>query len=389
MNKKKPVIWSILFLFTSAYLQAQEQPELNIGGAVRFNYNYSTWKQEQARRGGDFGFDVFRLDVKAGYKGIDLDAEYRLYSNSFGGGMLKQGALGYAFNNKDKLQIGLVPVPFGNSPINSNSFFFSLNYYLGLEDNYDMGARFTHVGDKMEYSLAFLKNAEELDFGDNSDLSPSRYAYDVGSIDLHGDGNLSFRNKKVNQLNGKIDFKFGENAVRHKIGVSAQFGGLYNLDTKNTGTHYATAAHYNLEYRKLEMKAQYTRYAYNPKAPNSESKDVVALAAYGGAYLVAAQANTYTLGLSYKIPVSWKPISELSVYNDYGYMHKPAAGFKSSQMNVTGVMVSAGKVVTYIDVAAGKNQPWLGPEWNNALAQGGEQQDKWHVRCNMNIGYYF
>jgi hypothetical protein len=30
-------------------------------------------------------------------------------------------------------------------------------------------------------------------------------------------------------------------------------------------------------------------------------------------------------------------------------------------MNVTGVLVSAGNVYTYFDIAAGKDQPWLGP----------------------------
>jgi hypothetical protein len=37
--------------------------------------------------------DVFRINAKAKYKGIKLNAEYRLYSEGFGGGMLKQGWL--------------------------------------------------------------------------------------------------------------------------------------------------------------------------------------------------------------------------------------------------------------------------------------------------------
>lgn len=388
MNKKKPVLWSILFLFLSVCVQAQEQPQLHIGGALRFNYNYSSWKPEQKKRGGDFGYDVFRLNAKAAYKGLDLDAEYRFYANSFGGGMLKHGAIGYALNPKDKLQIGLVKIPFGNAPFNSNSFFMSLNYYLGLEDNHDMGISYTHIGDKIDYTVAFFKNAEELDFGNDSDLSPNRYAYDVGSIDLNGDGNLSFRNKKINQVNAKANVKFEENRLKQHIGLSVQYGGLYNLDTQNTGNHYAAALHYTMEYDRLGVKAQYTHYKYNPKSPTDESKDVIALAAYGAPYLVAAKSDVYTLGVSYKIPVSWNPITELRAYNDYGYMHKPNTGFKASQMNVTGVMVTAGNLVTYVDFAAGKNQPWLGPEWNNAFAHGAEKA-KWDMRFNINIGYYF
>ena len=37
----------------------KEKPVLKIGGALRFNYNYSDWKAGCRKRGGDFGFDVF------------------------------------------------------------------------------------------------------------------------------------------------------------------------------------------------------------------------------------------------------------------------------------------------------------------------------------------
>ena len=41
-------------------LAAQEKTMLKIGGALRFNYNYSDWKPENRNRGGEFDFDVFR-----------------------------------------------------------------------------------------------------------------------------------------------------------------------------------------------------------------------------------------------------------------------------------------------------------------------------------------
>jgi hypothetical protein len=65
-----------------------------------------------------------------------------------------------------------------------------------------MGVKFTTK--KWNYSLAFFKNAEELRFGNNSDVSNSRYP-DVASIDLDGDGVLDLRNK-VNQVNGKLSY---------------------------------------------------------------------------------------------------------------------------------------------------------------------------------------
>jgi hypothetical protein len=46
-------------------------------------------------------------------------------------------------------------------------------------------------------------------------------------------------------------------------------------------------------------------------------------------------------------------------------------------MNVTGVLVSAGSVYTYFDIAAGKD-PWLGPNWTNGLGAGSPDA-KWEV----------
>lgn len=120
----------LLFLLaTSIAVNAQSEqeiPKVTVGGALRFNYNYSDWKEGSKDRGGDFGFDVFRIDVDAAYKKIILDAEYRFYSKSSGGGMLKSGWLGYAFTPQDEIQIGLTRVPFGITPYNSNSYFFRL-----------------------------------------------------------------------------------------------------------------------------------------------------------------------------------------------------------------------------------------------------------------------
>lgn len=380
--------WKYLFLLVSISAFSQEKPQLRIGGALRFNYNYSTWKDGQQDRGGDFGYDVFRINAKGEYKGIKLNAEYRLYADDFGGGMLKQGWIAYDFNPKDEIQIGLTQVPFGITQYNSNSWFFSLNYYVGLEDDHDMGVKFKHRGEKWEYDLAFFKNAEELRFGSNSDISNSRYSYDVSSIDLDGDGSLDSRNKEINQLNGKVAYQLGNDKTKHKFGVSGEWGGLYNLDTKKTGDHYALAAHYELNRGNFGIKAQVSHYQHNPKNAEGERDDVVAMTAYGAPYLVASEATLYTLGVGYSIPVKWGPISNVHVYNDFGYMDKAMDHFKDSFMNVTGAMLTAGNVYTYIDVAAGKDQPWLGPVWTNALAQGTEDAN-WEMRFNINIGYYF
>jgi hypothetical protein len=73
-------------------------------------------------------------------------------------------------------------------------------------------------------------------------------------------------------------------------------------------------------------------------------------------------------------------------------------------------MLTAGKVYTYIDLAVGKNQPWLTDSFGTGLGKGHSysnqptdyyynlsragqavptQKLKWNYRFNINIGYYF
>lgn len=368
-----------LFLATSFVATSQVQneiPKVSIGGALRFNYNYSDWKEGNKDRGGDFGFDVFRLNVNASYKKVLLDAEYRFYAKSAGGSMLKSGWMGYAFSPEDQLQVGLTRVPFGITPFNSHSYFFQINYYAGLEDDSDMGIKYVHKDAKWEYALAFFKNAEELDFASASPLSDSRYAYDVA-------GN----NKENNQLNSQLFYSFG-NAVKHRLGVSAMYGGLYNIETMKNGNHNALAVHYEMNYNRWNLKLELASYDKNPENKEGDTRDVVMMTAYGAPYAVASRANLYTAGLSYTVPVAWGPVSDLQFYNDFGWMDKSANGFKDSFQNVTGCMITVGSIYAYADYALGKNQAWLGPEWTNAFAEGGSS-NSWHGRANLNLGYYF
>ncbi len=372
----KTFLLAILGLLAGFPTLAQDKPELKIGGALRYNYNLSSWKEGQKKRGGDLGYDMFRINADAAFKGIHLNAEYRLYSNENGGGFLKQGWLAYNFDEQNQIQLGLTQVPFGIQQYNSHNWFFNLTYYVGLEDDHDMGIKYSHTGEKLEYQLAFFKNAEELRFGNNSEVSASRYSYDIAG-----------RNKEVNQFNGKIAYKFGEE-TKSKFGVSLEYGGLYNLDTEEIGNHAAFAAHYEINNGNWNGKAQFISASNNPINALGVSRNVVTMAAYGAPYEVAADFNIYSFGIARAVPVKWGPISNLQFYNDFAYMQKKTPGFTDSYQNVTGVLVTAGSVYTYIDYAAGYNHSWLGGNFVDDFAIGNPDA-KWEARFNINIGYYF
>ena len=368
----------LLFLgsFPCSSLQAQETPEVDFGGALRFNYNLSSWKPGQKSRGGDFGYDMFRINAVAAYKGIYVNAEFRHYSEAFGGGMLKQGWFGYKFTETKELQVGLTQVPFGIQQYNSHNWFFNLGYYMGLEDDHDMGVKYMNLGEHLEWQLAYFKNAEELSFGDVSAVSPNRYSYDVA-------GN----NKEVHQGNLKLLYKWGD-SLQSRLGTSAQYGGLYNIITKKTGNHYALAIHYEADFRLWNLKTEAMLVSHNPRNLPENSEEVITMAAYGAPYEVAADFNLYTFAISRDVPVDWGPISNLQFYNDFGYMQKKETAFEDSFMNVTGVLLTAGNLYTYIDYAAGYNHSWLGGNFIDDFAAGNPDA-RWEARFNINFGYYF
>ena len=357
--------------------QAQERvlPKFKLGGALRFNYNFCDWKPGHRDRGGDFGFDVLYFKLSGSYRNIILSADYRFYSKDFGGPMLKYGWIGYQFNDKSQMQLGLTGVPFGIQPIASHNFFLQIAYYIGLEDDSDMGIKYLYQGDTWDFTFAFFKNADELLFGSDNETSDDRYGYDVAG-----------RNKEINQINGQAFYKFGE-STRQRLGGSAEFGQLYNLDTRKNGTHYAFALHYELTTKRVSLKAQLTTYAMNPKNGEGDDDELISMTAYGAPYLVAAKANVYMLGAGYTIPVNRKFLKKIQVYNDFGWLNKQNNDYKDSFQNVTGCMLDGGPVCIYVDYALGKNHGWLGPNFNG-FGAGGES-DSWHARFNVNVGYYF
>ncbi len=392
---KRSFITALCLLLTSTLFAQESKPTLKIGGALRYNYNLSSWKKEQVKRGGDFGFDTFIINAKAQYKGVKLIADYRLYSKENGGGFLKKGWLEYDFNPHHNLQLGLTQVPFGIGEYNSHSYFFSMNYYIGLEDDYDMGIKYGYKNKHWDIDLAFFKNAEEMKFGNDSDLFSSRYSYDIASMDVNGDGKLDYRAKELNQLNARFVYKLQTGEAKHRFGLSGQFGQVRNMLDDEYGQQQAFAGHYQLDWGGFNAKFQATYYQYKTyDSDNSQaylpisSPDRVAMTAFGYPYLVAWEGATYTAGLAYTIPIKSKLVSSIQLYNDFSILNKSDKGFENSYMNILGTAITAGNIFMYVDYAIGKNQPWLGGNWTTALAQG-DPNAKWESRFNINLGYYF
>ena len=51
------------------------------------------------------------------------------------------------------------------------------------------------------------------------------------------------------------------------MGFSVEYGGLYNSTTRDTGDHWAAAAHLNGTYGRWNIMAEAIRFSFNPENP--------------------------------------------------------------------------------------------------------------------------
>jgi hypothetical protein len=363
--------------------EAKAASTIKVGGAVRFQYSYEDYDDDNRDRGGDLDLDTVRLDFNGTVSDIIFSAQYRYYQYM---NVIHHADLGYQFTDNWLGKIGITQVPFGITPYNSNSFFFSTNYYLGLEDDYDSGLNFTGNYGDHEINIAYFLNDEMggLD-GYVSDRS-ARYSYDILAARAPGDGIYDTPSTdpkspagdqslaENNTLNLRYAYHFGDT----EVGASYMQGDIEG-PTGTVGDRDAHAIHVKSQFDNIGVMFQYTSYEYDLDTPT----DRIAVGAYAFFDTIPTSADIYNLNLSYSKPVSWGPISNLKFYNDFSLMTNKAGSFDNDTiMNVLGVAVTSGNLYTQIDFITAQNQPFIG----GSLA--GDADDM-NSRLNVNFGYYF
>ncbi|QIA08244.1 hypothetical protein [Draconibacterium halophilum] len=406
MNLRKNLLLFILIFASSVVLAQDDEKEdgFKIGGAMRFNLLSTNYESGASNLNPQFTWDTWRLNVDGSMGDIDLSFEYRFYP-TFGTHFIHHGFLGYEWSDQVYMELGVTQVPFGITTYASHSWWFQGPYYVGLEDDYDMGINFDiNPSDKVEISVAYFRQAEpegpkfggDVTFGN---AGPGRYSYDVvpgNGAYVAADGEIvttSASLRELDQFNARLAVDVSEG---WEVGVSGQVGRIYNsvLDEAKAAT--AFAAHVVGNFGRFNLKAEYINYNYKAQGDNGQDLDVVQMGAYGYEYFggdgytggVASNSNMYVVGLAYTIPVEFGPISSIQPYVDYTLIDKKEEAFFDTQHLIPGFLISAGPVYTYVDYAMGKNQPWLTESFGKGLGSGVEDPD-WNKRFNINIGYYF
>lgn len=377
----------LMFLSTYTFeaVAQDDESSLSVGGAVRYNVILTDYEDGTLdNNDGQFTWDTWRINVNAENNGVKLNFEYRFYP-TFNTHFVKQGWVGYDFNDQDNLQIGVTQVPFGNLQYNSHNWWFQGPYYVGLEDDHDMGIKYTHTDDNWDVMAAYFFQPE-----------PAGPAAGTGSFGFGGSGRYSYdivpsgnqTNYERNQLNlrGTRTFEIDHGTVN--VGASGQVGQIWNQVLDETTSRYALAVHTDINYGNWNFKGQFTNYGMDAQNDNGQSIDAVMMGAYGSPYPVATEMNMYSAGLSYSYDVDWGPITNLNFYNDYTYFQKNIEDFNDAHQHVLGFLLSAGDVYTYFDIARGSNHPWLTESFGQGLEQG-VNDARWNTRFNINIGYYF
>ena len=363
-------------------LEKDRANSFKIGGALRVQYVYRDWDAASRKQAGTLDFDTFRFNINGTYKGIILSTEYRFYR---GWNSLKYGWMGYDFTSHWQGRFGLTRIPFGILPYASHSYFFSSNYYLGLEDTYDAGVKMLYRNPRSPWDvrLAFFKDAQ---FGLYGSGDPGRYSFNVVTASgTARNGDPAQQNVGDNMLAGRVAYTFGRQGATTRVGVSLLAGQLYNKTTMRNGSRWAAGLHVNGNYGRWNVMIEFLRYEYHPRNPPGVNGDVIQLGAYDYYYPVPAGADSGLVNVAYTLPVRWGPVSSLKFYNDYTEIFRKQGNYPPTQMNILGTGIHAGKVYVYVDLVTARNQPFIG----GLMAPRTTDDRSWNTRFNINVGYYF
>ena len=361
----------------TATAEPKQEEGITFGGAIRTNYSYTSYDDGNKNRGGDFDFDIFRINMSGEVGGITLNSEIRFFDYMTA---IKYAYAGYQFSENWQVQAGITKVPFGNQSYNSQNYFFSTNYYLGLEDDFDLGVVFKRsIADNWQFDVGFFKNDELGGVDGYVDNRSDRYSYDIVGIRGEGEGIYDEPSEglgEYNTLAGRFAYHFASGEVKTEVGVSALQGGIHNGE-KRAGDYQAWAVHTSSQYRNWHLQLQHSQYDYD-----IGQADRLAVGAYSFYDSIAADAKSTTLNVAYDMAVDFGPVTDLQFYNNFGLVYDKSDDSENTMMNVLGMSVAAGGLFTYFDFVHAKNQPFIG-----GSAAG--DSDETEQRFNINIGYYF
>ena len=352
--------------------KVEDETSLVIGGALRLNYAWQDYNEQRKDRFGDFGLELFRIDVNGKYDQLFLSVQYRWYATFEA---IHHGYFGFRFTPEFEFQLGIHQVPFGILPYASHSFWFDATYYLGFEDDYDAGLKFIYRPGAWDFQAAFYKNSEYIDAS-----RTARYSFDLVTSEEQ-------TNQEINQFNFRIarilkpipDLKID-------VGASIEFGQIYNQTTRDKGSRFAYALHSDLYYKSWNFQLQWVNYEFKPKNPQGVDPRTVQLAAFQFPFLIAAKGDVININFAKGFELGWLLLDNIKFYLDASKVFTSKTyGHNSTQIVIGSLLVKKG-LFTYVDYIFGQNMWFSG---GPGIGLEAPDSNKWLSRLNINFGFYF
>jgi hypothetical protein len=372
MRKLLPAFALASFSFCAASAAWADELPFNLTGHARVNYGHQDWQLPEFRDG--FEFESFKLGVSGDTDKFSYKAEYRWYENvDFN--TVRFADLTYHYDERTDITAGITQTPFGLQPFASNNFWFSVNYYLGFEDDYDAGIKINHQRGNWDFQAAYFMNDEY-----NDAAKFSRYSFDVAD-----DG--EYRNQEDGQYNLRANYSasFIRGATTD-IGVSYQYGNILNLDTLDDGDMNAYAVHLRHIQGNVKVELQYIDYEYDLAVPEGQADDRIALSAFTFPFLAAADGETYSANFVYSVPYQFDHIESVTCYSEFSAAKGQEASGKRSSQWINGCSFGWSKLFVYVDSIQGKNMWFSGGPGVGLDLDGREETTH---RLNINLGIYF
>lgn len=347
-----------------------QQIDFDIYGSVKLNYSYANFSESSKDKLGDLAFESFILGVDAKQGKWGVKAEYNFSTNDF----IKYGYGYYQVNEQWQLQLGVNKVPFGSPDYISNSYWFSIPYYMGFEDDRDVGFKAEYKDDAWATQLAFYKGAEY------KASENKRYAADLYTGSVNG---TEYNNEEVNQINYRQTYTVQYEGGTTELGGSVQVGQIYNALVGKKGDRLALAAHIDSRFNQWRLQLQAIHYEFDTPI---ENENKIALSLLSWQYEVADKGQIYDVNLSRKVKTSW---GSINFYNDFSFMTPDVddASFDNTIQNILGAGIAAGPTYTWVDFVTSKNMTFASPQNDHiGLPQVSNQWDK---RLNINTSYRF
>jgi len=395
--------WTLLFavLFFTSSLFSEDSKEkwftdwpyepfqidkFTINGSLSYRYVFKDYGEKDTRAG-DVDFDRFALTLGWSDGPLTASATYSFYrfeDYATWVTFLKEAWIDYQFNDNSSIRAGVTLVPFGITKFATHSWWESPGYYLGLEEDYDLGAVYTWKNESWKFDFAYFLRDEGTWLSNGRSDHSSRYSADVVPEGTSG-------NKERNQFNFRSTYTVHHDEDKSSDFIfSLQYGLIPNNDTGDTGDHYALGLAYHGKLKPWEIKLSWIHYNYNLKNPDGQSKNVVQFGYFDTfPYNAAKQGDLFIASVSRKFEVNWGPISSVTPYTEFSYLKKHKNSWPDSQQFSVGAIWAIGKWSLYSEVYWLKEHPDLGEgTFPNGFASG-SGNSAWHTFVLFTLAYYF